>query len=207
MKHKVLKELSAALILVAIAGIAHATPIPSFNMTGTIGNGQVYDTVGTPWEGDLEWNDISGLYFTAQLTYSGEPAILIGDTTYYAYLFDISIPDYTFNRSGDDFYDEAISQNGIQLFINTTAAGTEYQLVADSLANMTSEYTANFFANGTGNIEGIWGDDGMYHIGTFQLQDTDFCYTVTTPVPVPAPIFLLGTGLAGLLGVQRRSKK
>lgn len=65
-------------------------------------------------------------------------------------------------------------------------------------------YTWYYFENKTGSLTGTWNTENPFggkNLGTLAV------YEIGTPVPVPAAVWLFGTGLLGLVGVARRSRK
>jgi hypothetical protein len=77
--------------------------------------------------------------------------------------------------------------------------------MAKGYATLTTPVVANAF-----RIQAV-GGDGWYSISEFQAMGTLSALqemgTSVSPVPVPGAVVLLGSGLAGLIGISRRKQQ
>lgn len=160
------------------------------------------------------WAWEAGAFQTSQLTaagmsgngstYAGFDAMSYGAeaTSVFSVTFGVDRPtDFTLTGSldtgwwgGSDLY-VSLSENGTEIF--------RYDLWTD-----VTDYGVNPFAFGgqfaTGNVYELvllsysWDSDYYYETWDFELT--------TTAVPLPAAVWLLGSGCVGLLGVARRRR-
>ena len=172
----------AALLLLVCAGGAQAALV-NFTLSGTVDNG----TVGSPY----------GLNGGSTITASG--------------VFDdaaISSPSHTV------YFDQAHGGNALSicagtLVLNQTqdyfyAAGGSPRLEFDNVGNLTG-LSFSSLPLSSGAFSFIVQDDSL-NLATGAWNANTFSMTPAAPVPVPAAVWLLGSGLAGLVGVARRRK-
>ena len=186
MHYKVLRAVSAAIIgflMLLGAGGAHAALV-NFSVTGVIDGSDVPGPYG------LGVGDI--------VTASGSFEDSAISTSPYTVYFDLSHPGNTMSiAAGSLSLDETQDAN--------YSAGGSPRLEFDSGGNLIG---VNFY---WGAVDGSSFDSGV--LG-FIVNDPNYLATgswnassfTTTPVPVPAAMWLFGSGLLGLAGAIRRRK-
>jgi hypothetical protein len=78
---------------------------------------------------------------------------------------------------------------------------------ADSSNDTITMYLFGYFRNGVSPLTGVYLTNGITDdnfLATITLSD-DGILTIVNPVPVPGAIWLLGSGLLGLLGLRRKN--
>ncbi len=82
------------------------------------------------------------------------------------------------------------------------------QLFIEAFPYIGDRYVAQtWFDAGMGNGVGIGFIGPIDHVGTYINADAGGSLTIAaTPVPIPAAVWLLGSGLIGLIGARRKFK-
>ncbi len=181
----IIRLLTATLLLVVL-GSAQATPV-SFTLTGAV----TYDDTG-------DGSNIFGLPVGGAVTATGsfDDSLIGGDIISGNGTIAVStITDLVITVGSEIFTDLDDNGSGLLTIVNGTVidgngpagfvyAGTNPQLftsdATETFIGTQSDYSTNIF--------GTW--------NTFNL----------TPVPVPAAVWLFGSGLLGLAGVARRKR-
>ena len=85
-------------------------------------------------------------------------------------------------------------------------AGQTYNLISNKAGNGMWDSYSNFpTANAHIRVDGSWADDGSG--GHYLSTDLWLHFNDLTTVPIPGAVWLLGSGLIGIVGVRRKFKK
>ena len=198
MTKKLLAGLATGLLLVCMVGVASAALISPDNITGTgeyndlprISDG-VYPSEGGSWRENTTW----WIGTAPTFTFDYGQAFNIDDIILSVDNNDSYRVDYSSNSTDWNALftlDSGIGEIGWGMDTMTTiTTHPEYQYQIDFSTSVTAQYL---------RIQAIGGDN-FYSIGEFQAVGS------AAPVPEPATMLLLGTGLAGLAGTRLRRKK
>jgi len=209
------------------AGVATVTPFMFFGATSNhyanaVGvTFQSIDTVGTLVGGMLfSWNTGSHLVsivMDAGQLFGSLPSILGGSPST-NYSGSYSVPSNTAPfMPGSAAITTAIARTSTL----NTASGCDGLSLATSVnaytinTNFSNLGTCTNTANGFGFDDSVGGDPMTSsaftnHNGNFDITSVHLTSYVATPqavVPVPAAVWLFGSGLLGLVGIARRKKK
>jgi hypothetical protein len=100
-----------------------------------------------------------------------------------------------FSISGPGKTGEWFNPNNLKVDYITFKAGTQF---------IVYDVNSQTYSNGDGQW---WSTAGLLNDGGKQPDLSHITFWSKTPVPVPAAVWLLGTGLAGLVGIRRKMKK
>ena len=150
--------------------------------------------------------------FSATLT-PGTPGLLIeGSYQGYEEIFANQMvgtddPDFAWNHQMR-FYTGEYSNSGAMTPAPSIDLGSGY---ADLSSFGINWYEVNFNSDGATNVPIIQNPDGSYHlswqmVGGFSSTGTATMTMDIAAVPVPAAVWLLGSGLVALVGIGRRAR-
>ena len=198
-----------ALVLTASAAQAAGTQINFVNVTGTgtynSGTGAstmpgnlapltdgYFPPEATHWQSNTTWSYGPG-YDTDQEVYTFDmgATYLVQDITLSVDNNDSYVVEYSLDgASWDNLFtiSSGYGEIGWGMDTFTTVAGDSEYLSALDFAAVQAQYLRIYWASG----------DGMYSVGEFQAFGT--------PTPIPGAVWLLGSGLAGLVGLRRRMR-
>lgn len=202
---------------------ASAVSVAAYNTTDngmiTAGDTQIYKAVAVSFTLDQE-TSVTSISWGAILS-----AYANSDFSQYHISFTGVLNDYYDNSYYNSSWWSGYSAmepvtvnfegNGLSL-----AAGTYYMVLYASnyTQDITGWYTAETVNNTGGSVGSAWGYmyDSENGTGTWTvLENTNLAFSIegqttgtgNTTVPVPGTFLLLGSGLAGLIGVRRKVKK
>lgn len=95
-------------------------------------------------------------------------------------------------------------------WINSLGFDVDYITIKAGNGFIVYDVKSNFYyTKGTPDSWNWWSTEGLKNGGGNQpeVSHISFWSKVVTPVPVPAAVWLLGTGLVGLVGVRRKQRK
>lgn len=212
------------------AGVASVTPFLFFgngnnNYANAVGvTFQAIDTVGTLVGGMVfSWNAGShqiSIVMDAGQMFAALPTLMGGGPT-----TTVSGTYSAVSNNVGPFGAGGPIPGGAATQITTAIARTSTLNTAPgcnglTLATQVNAYTinTNFTNLGICTGAGYGADDGIggvpmtssafsNHNGNFDIMSVTFQSYVTAPVPVPAAVWLFGSGLLGLVGIARRKKK
>ncbi|MDH5189857.1 MAG: VPLPA-CTERM sorting domain-containing protein [Gammaproteobacteria bacterium] len=99
----------------------------------------------------------------------------------------------------DNPWDYGTFTTGASTANGVTNNGTAVANVGDVNGDGLDDYTATFVSGG--NVGAEWGDfNGAAYVEVLKVD------IMSSPVPVPAAVWLFGSGLVGLAGIARRRK-
>lgn len=185
---KTLISASSALILLFPALVNSA--VINVNYTATASAGEFAGTVGT---GTISYDDslltglgaeaLSGIQFSVSLTVFGQTFTNTDDVAYHPGVVDV-FPKLYFADGDLMGVDFAVSEHYV--------ADTD-----PAYSTLVNIIEPGVFDLSTGNLTWVSGNE--YAVELFVNADS-------TAVPVPAAVWLFGSGLIGLVGVAKRNK-
>lgn len=181
--------MALAAISMLLTGNLQAAMV-SFQLTGTVT--EAYDGFNGPNYFGLDVGDqisVTGLYDDSSLTGSGAEFISFGSTS--GNLMTLEVGSMTFDQAADTQYNSGFPR---LLFMDGDFDGLNYDTQVGSEGYFNSAGALKTFDgwdDDFGNIYGTW------NAGTF----------TTNVVPVPAAVWLLGSGLLALVGLARRQAR
>lgn len=203
--------LAAAVVASLGAGVAQAAPVVNFNFVGSF---TMYDPGGAPMGTD---NGVTGT-MTMDFGTGAGTASIASPNTFYGYLWtahNITLqanpgPDMTPNTM-DDFvhadmlfdWNPAGGPGNVNIVVSVDFAMAPNGFGGYTVTTLDSTHDDNLYYPGYIAGDGILGNPMPG--GPFAGFNATFGGTAT-PVPVPAAVWLLGSGLLGLVGIGRRKK-
>jgi len=158
---------------------------------------------------------------TFQLTNIGDVNIdvfdmTIGNTAYnFDFVRDVVPSGISYTRIAPDTVDNGVRSDYQQFQFSNFTPGLTFQwetnLDPDN-NNVVVDYRTIFFNNGAApnSIATVWFEGGAELSATFPDADQATSYSIgaegVSEVPVPAAVWLLGSGLLGLLGLRRKTR-
>jgi hypothetical protein len=194
MKKKLLVGLAFGMMMGGVAGTASATILTFDDVNGanpTTWDNEIYDGYG-----GLNWNDVYVLHQDLYPNSGYDLGVVSGEWVAYNVWDHIGTVDGTlFTFNGAYF---------------TSAWDSDNTITAEGFLNGQSLFSASFHIN---NQAPTWLDFNFTGIDSLTLNSSgyhfamdNFTFNETAPVPEPATMLLIGTGLAGLIGARRRKK-
>jgi hypothetical protein len=178
-----------ALLVISLANTAYAGLITE-NFSGTI----TYADASNPF--DVAADDLFGWTTTYDLTYQNSLGnIVIGDDQ--DMKLSVTIGSRTFGETEDVFYgpgtfgapiltfDDQDRIDGVSLLVDDYANGYRFRSLGDGSGFGIYSIGADGFSDGIHLVSGTFSFDAA-------------------PVPIPGALWLMGSGLVGLLGYRRR---
>lgn len=98
--------------------------------------------------------------------------------------------------------------NGFDVTVNRVVNGITYEIgsfIFSGPSMFETIYTNTGMLQAGDMIEILYGNNGDYRFDHGNVNV--FITASSTPVPIPAAIWLLGSGLIGLIGLRRKFKK
>jgi hypothetical protein len=178
-----------ALMLISLANAAYAGLITE-NFSGTI----TYADASNPF--DVAADDLFGWTTTYDLTYQNSLGnIVIGDDQ--DMKLSVTIGSRTFGETEDVFYGPGTFGAPILTF--------DDQDRIDGVSLLVDDYANGYRFRSLGDGSGF----DIYSIGADGFSDNIHLVSGTfsfdaAPVPIPGALWLMGSGLVGLLGYRRR---
>lgn len=165
------------------------------DVASTRGQAGAPDTDFGPWGGTISFDSNANWYFDSDLSTSSD-------------------------ITGSDFYTVALHELGHVLGLGTALSWDNLivngALVGPTAGTVSLDATGGHFASGTrSEVDGVVQDAAMTPniLNGTRKEFTDLDFAAlrdigwqVTPVPVPAAVWLLGSGLAGLFAFGRRKK-
>ena len=193
MKNKLIGKIIASLAFVACASVSQAATITVSPFSPAVNTGDVFNVsiVGTGF------TDGSGGSSGGGFSLAWDPSILTWQSS--ALTFS---GDQLFGQPGVvDIAAGTWTNADVTSFNGTTLANFEIATVTFKATNLgvsPTDVTIGLFDNGSPRL---WADsDGLIDV------NPTFIGGSVTVVPVPAAVWLFGSGLIGLIGVARRKK-
>jgi hypothetical protein len=188
---------SAGLTLMFCAGAASAAPVTyNYVITGEVLVGDEIDAnlfglTGNSGEPGGETITAVGT-FTADLSAAGDVSVLFGlnsgnTMTIFAGSQTLFASDST--GYNDDILPELVFNSTLPIQTPKLTAGSTFLYVVDYLKESDPTFNSQFLSFDDLSASSLFGD---------------WISVELTPVPVPAALWLLGSGLLGLIGIARR---
>lgn len=166
-----------------------------------------YGFSGSGWEADLTPILSAQWIWAPGITGSSSPAELEAYSFSKTFVLDANATEATIFIAADDF--ASVSVNGS--LVGAVGSTTDASLAVFAANNLTSFDISSFLDTGNNVIE-IMGQNGIGAFAscsncTYSQHPAGVVFggTITT-VPIPATMWLFGTGLLGLLSFARRRK-
>ena len=190
-----------AFLLIAMSITAQAAvinPISGLNIGGTLYNVTFHDQPGATFNAlwDLNDNGVFGddgsLFSTAPTFWGNEPGAIIAATAIMQSLGDAHATSSKTGAARDGFlipWGISIDNFDCAAVINST--GPQYVCAA---ADATALLVDTIISGPTGRLD----------YDTFLVGFFPYASFLSTSVPIPAAVWLFGSGLLGLIGISRR---
>lgn len=198
--------LAAAVLMTVGTGVAEAAPVVNFAFTGTFA---MYTPTGAYWGGDPS---VTGT-MSMDMTTGGGNAAISPSTTFSGYMWTAGSIQMQASGPGTVHAHMLFNWNGnfnIPVEVDFSMTGGPSTFTITTLASDAR--------GGTLGVLGIPMASGPFpgwnatFGGTATVTGMDESATIPSPdiiahhVPVPAAVWLFGSGLLGLVGVARRKK-
>jgi len=212
-KHKTIEALTVALSLTVVAAYAEAATVSYSGTTGVAGANsslqlQQFDSsLGTLTGIDIEWDSgFSGTFRVFQDTLAGTASA--EDLFVSGSIFATATPAGAGGPSLDSTAGNAFSVNVPPTYNQVFAGGQVDSQSFGPLASFIGLGTVNYDFFGTASATSTVSNGLFSGIVDYRyLVNADITYTYdVAAVPVPAAVWLFGSGLLGLVGVARRKK-
>ena len=217
MKKKLMAGLAVGVMMLGIAGVANATTQTfDFEGGGTSTEGYAAHGFGNYYL----WS--SGAVVSQSFTQSGGSTIDLSFNLAVIDTWDGNDPNiwwaspdiFNVELDGNLIFSESFNNYdinnqsyhatspitlGTNLAVTTSYNDSAYLITLNGLTSTAGQHTLSFYANGSG-WQGIgYPTDESFAVDNIKVSDN-------APVPEPATMLLMGTGLAGLIGARRKKK-